>query len=80
MTTSKVSVSLDPAVTARAREDVAAGKATSVSDWLNQAARSRVERDDLSGVLAEIFEASGGPLTEHELVDARARLADTERR
>jgi hypothetical protein len=53
MGASKVSVSLDPAVAQRARDDVAAGKAKSLSAWLNEAGRARLERDDLSGVLAD---------------------------
>jgi hypothetical protein len=74
MTASKVSVSLDPIVAERAREDIAAGRAKSLSAWLNEAGRARVERDDLSSVLAEIFSASGGPLSDEELTSARARL------
>jgi hypothetical protein len=80
MTAPKVSVSLDPVVAERARADIAAGKAKSLSAWLNEAGRARVERDDLSSVLAEIFDASGGPLSEQELTDARARLAAAQRR
>ncbi|HEY1565875.1 MAG TPA: hypothetical protein VGF68_02610 [Solirubrobacteraceae bacterium] len=80
MTASKVSVSLDPVVVERAREDIAAGKANSLSAWLNEAGRARVERDDLSNVLAEIFDASGGPLSEQELTNARARLAEAQPR
>jgi hypothetical protein len=79
MTASKVSVSLDPVVAERAREDIAAGKAKSLSAWLNEAGRARVERDDLSSVLAEIFDASGGPLSEQELTSARVRLAEAQR-
>lgn len=79
MTASKVSISLDPVVAARAREDIAAGRAKSLSAWLNEAGRARVEHDDLSSVLAEIFAASGGPLTEKELMSARARLAEAQR-
>jgi hypothetical protein len=80
MTVSKVSVSLDPVVAERAREDIAAGKAKSLSAWLNEAGRARVERDDLSVVLADIFDASGGPLSEQELASARTRLADAQPR
>lgn len=74
MTVSKVSISLDPVVAERAREDIAAGRAKSLSAWLNEAGRARIERDDLSTVLAEIFHATGGPLSEQELADARAHL------
>jgi hypothetical protein len=79
MTAAKVSVSLDRVVVERAREDIAAGKAKSLSAWLNEAGRARVERDDLSSVLSEIFDATGGPLSEQELTSARARLAEAQR-
>jgi len=80
MTVAKVTVSLDPAVAERARQDVAEGKAKSVSAWLNDAARARVEGQDLAVVLAELFDDTGGPLTEQELAQARQRLALAEQR
>jgi hypothetical protein len=80
MTVAKVTVSLDPAVAERARRDVAEGKAKSVSAWLNDAARARVEGQDLAVVLAELFDDTGGPLTEQELAQARQRLALAEQR
>jgi len=80
MTVAKVTVSLDPAVAQRARQDVADGRAKSVSAWLNDAGRARVEGEDLAVVLAELFDDTGGPLTEHELADARERLALAEQR
>ncbi len=80
MTVSKVTVSLDPAVAERARRDVAEGKAKSVSAWLNDAGRARVDGDDLAVVLAELFDDTGGPLTEQELAQARQRLALAEQR
>jgi hypothetical protein len=78
MTSSKVSISLDSAVVERARADIAAGRARSLSAWLNEAGRARAEREDLSAVLAEIFESSGGPVSEQELSDARQRLAEAD--
>lgn len=80
MTVAKVTVSLDPAVAERARQDVAEGKAKSVSAWLNDAAHARVEAQDLAAVLAELFDDTGGPLTEQELARARQRLALAEQR
>ena len=80
MTVSKVTVSLDPAVAERARQDVAAGKAKSVSAWLNDAGRARADGEDLAIVLAELFDDTGGPLTEQELAQARQRLALAEQR
>jgi len=80
MTVSKVTVSLDPAVAERARQDVAEGKAKSVSAWLNDAGRARADGEDLALVLAELFDDTGGPLTEQELAQARQRLALAEQR
>jgi hypothetical protein len=80
MTVSKMTVSLDPAVAERARQDVENGRAKSVSAWLNDAARARMDGEDLAIVLAELFEDTGGPLTEHELAQARERLALAEQR
>lgn len=80
MTASKVSISLDPAVAERARADIAAGRAKSLSAWLNDAARVRLERDELGDVLAEILDSTGGPLAPEELAAARRRLAEAEPR
>ena len=80
MTVEKVTVSLDPAVAERARRDVAAGKAKSLSAWLNEAGRARAEGEDLAAVLAELFVETGGPVTEQELSHARQRLAMAENR
>ena len=78
MTVSKLTVSLDSEIAERARRDVADGKAKSVSAWLNDAARDRMEDEDLATVLAELFAATGGPLTEAELTRARQRLTRAE--
>ncbi len=80
MTVTKVTVSLDPAVAERARRDVGEGKAKSLSAWLNDAGRARVEGEDLAQVLAELFDETGGPLTDEELSRARQRLALAEQR
>jgi hypothetical protein len=79
MTVTKVTVSLDPVVAEQARRDVAEGRAKSLSAWLNDAGRARVEGEDLAHVLADLFEATGGPVTEDELARARQRLALAER-
>jgi hypothetical protein len=79
MHATKVTVTLDPAVAARARQDVTEGKAKSVSAWLNEAGRARAEGDDLAAVLADLFDDTGGRPTEHELAQARERLALAER-
>jgi len=75
MTVVKVTVSLEPAVAERARRDIADGKAKSLSAWLNEAGRARVEGEDLAEVLADLFDETGGPPTKQELDRARRRLA-----
>jgi Arc/MetJ-type ribon-helix-helix transcriptional regulator len=80
MTVTKVTVSLDPAVADRAKRDVAAGKAKSLSSWLNEAARAHVEREDLGAVLAELLNETGGPLSGTEVAEAKTRLAAADRR
>lgn len=79
MTVTKVTVSLDPAVADRAKKDVAAGRAKSLSSWLNEAARAHVEREDLAAVLAELLDETGGPPSQAELAEAQARLAGANR-
>lgn len=79
MTVRKVTVSLDVVVAERARRDVAEGRAKSVSAWLNDAGRARTESEDLAQVLADLFDETGGPITEDELARARQRLALAER-
>ena len=80
MTVSKVTVSLDPAVAHRARQDVAEGRAKSVSTWLNEAGQARMEGEDLAAVLTDIVNETGGAPSEEELDRARRRLALAERR
>jgi Arc/MetJ-type ribon-helix-helix transcriptional regulator len=74
MTVTKVTVSLDPAVADRARQAVAAGRAKSVSSWLNDAAKAHVEHEDLEVVLTELLDEAGGPPSEDELSAAATRL------
>jgi Arc/MetJ-type ribon-helix-helix transcriptional regulator len=80
MTVTKVTVSLDPAVADRAKRDVAAGRAKSLSSWLNEAARAHVEREDLDAVLAGLLDETGGPPSEQELAEAETRLNTADRR
>lgn len=79
MTVTKVTVSLDPAVIDRAKRDVAAGRAKSLSAWLNEAARAQVEREDLEAVLAQLLDETGGPPSQAELADAERRLTANQR-
>ncbi|MGH9225074.1 MAG: hypothetical protein ACRD2W_15145 [Acidimicrobiales bacterium] len=80
MTVTKMTVSLDPDVAERAKRDVAAGKAKSVSSWINEAAKARMEREDLELVLAELLDEAGGPPSLAELGEASGRLASADRR
>lgn len=75
MTVTKVTVSLDAAVADRARQDVATGRAKSLSAWLNEAAKSHVEEEDLGAVLADLLDETGGPITREELAGAEQRLS-----
>ena len=79
MTVRKVTVSLDPAVAEQALQDVADGRAKSLSAWLNEAGRARVERESLAAVLADLFDQTGGPITHDELQRAEQRLAEADR-
>lgn len=79
MTVTKVTVSLDPAVAHRAKQDVAAGRAKSLSAWLNEAAKSHVEQEDLGAVLADLLDETGGPITQEELAGAEKRLSRARR-
>ncbi|MGH9155127.1 MAG: hypothetical protein ACRD1K_04605 [Acidimicrobiales bacterium] len=80
MTVTKMTVSLDPDVADRAKRDVAAGRAKSVSSWINEAAKARIEREDLEFVLAELLNEAGGPPSVAELAEAAGRLSIADRR
>ncbi|CAN5791538.1 hypothetical protein BH23ACT2_BH23ACT2_06650 [soil metagenome] len=62
-------------VLAAAEADVATGRATSVSAWVADAMATKAGAESLAEVLADIAEASGGPLSKDELAWARERLA-----
>jgi hypothetical protein len=57
-------------VLAAAEEEVAAGKAASLSAWVDQAMEEKARREDLAALLAEM-RAENGPASEDE--DAWAR-------
>lgn len=80
VTVIKVTVSLDPAVADRAKQDVTAGRAKSLSSWLNEAARAHVERQDLAAVLSELLDETGGPPSDIDLAEAETRLTVADRR
>lgn len=49
-----------------------------MSAWLNDAGRAKAEGEDLAAVFADLFDQTGGPVTEQELTVARRRLASIE--
>jgi hypothetical protein len=69
----RVTVRLDPAVAEQAVRDIAAGRSASLSDWIHEAAHSKVRADVLTRLLTDLLEQTGGPLTENETDTARGR-------
>jgi Arc/MetJ-type ribon-helix-helix transcriptional regulator len=77
MATKKVTITLDDADLKKIRDLVAAGKAPSVSGFLQHAAA--VALNDVAGwgaLLAEALEQTGGPVTRRERAWADAILAE----
>ncbi len=70
MQRSRLTVTVRPEVLAAAEEDVAAGRAKSVSAWVDGAMEEKARRDDLVALLAEM-RAEIGPATPED--DAWAR-------
>ena len=70
MQRSRVTVTVRPQVLAVAEEEVAAGRASSLSAWVDQAMEEKARREQLAGLLAEM-RAENGAATEQE--DAWAR-------
>lgn len=62
---SRVTVTVRPEVLAAAAEEVAAGRSSSVSAWVDQAMEEKTRREDLAGLLAEM-RAENGTATEEE--------------
>jgi predicted transcriptional regulator len=67
----KISISLDDDLYQRLR--IAAGK-KGVSAWLAETAAARLRREILRGVVDEIVEETGRPITEQEREEARRWL------
>jgi hypothetical protein len=70
MQRSRVTVTVRQHILAAAEEEVAAGRATSLSAWVDQAIEEKIRREDLVGLLAEM-RSENGRATEDE--DAWAR-------
>jgi Arc/MetJ-type ribon-helix-helix transcriptional regulator len=64
--TEKIAISLPRNVAERTRRAVSQGHAASVSAYIVKALEEKVKLDELSALLAEMLEESGGPLTKAE--------------
>ncbi|MGH9077931.1 MAG: hypothetical protein ACRDY0_10850 [Acidimicrobiales bacterium] len=73
MQRSRVTVTVRPEVLAAALEEVAAGRASSVSSWVDQAMEEKARREELAVMLAEMH-AENGPATPDEDTWARQVL------
>ena len=80
MTKSKIAVTLPPALVARARRAVRAGRADSVSAYIAAALEEKTKLDDLADMLAQMLADTGGPLTESERRTADEALGVTRRK
>jgi hypothetical protein len=65
-TTAKLAISLPKEVAEQACRAVRQGHATSLSAYIASALEKRVMLDDLSSLLDEMLDASGGPMTAAE--------------
>ena len=72
----KIAITIDPEVLARVRLAVEAGRARSVSGYVERAVVGQLAAEtDFDAILAEIFEATGGQPTDEERAAARRLLA-----
>ena len=62
----KIAVTLPQEVVDGVRRIVAEGRADSVSAYIAQAVEKRLGEDDFAGLLDDMLQASGGPLTDDE--------------
>ena len=65
--TEKIAISLPKGIAERTRNAVRRGHAASVSAYVVKALEEKVKLDELSTLLAEMLEESGGPLTAGEV-------------
>ena len=73
----RLTASVDPEQLAAAREAVAAGRAASVSAWVNEAMRRQAEIESKLAVWERFFaayEAEHGVITEEEMREARRSM------
>lgn len=67
MQRSRVTVTVRQEVLAAAEEEVAAGRASSVSSWVDQAMEEKARREELAILLAEMRAENGSATQEEEL-------------
>jgi antitoxin ParD1/3/4 len=74
MTTSKIAVSLPAELVDQAQRAVAEGRAASVSAYVARALEEQAKLDDLSSLLQEMLQETGGPLSAAERDEADRAL------
>ncbi|HHH11258.1 MAG TPA: toxin-antitoxin system antitoxin subunit [Sorangium sp.] len=77
MTTAKIAVSLPFGLLTRVRRAVARGEAASVSAYVAAALTHKTKLDDLSQLLGEMLNETGGALTDDERRQADKKLGVT---
>lgn len=67
----KIAITIDPDVLDRVRSEVEAGPLRSVSAYIEHAVTNQLTaEDDFDSMLAEMLEATGGPMTDEEMTAA----------
>ncbi|MGH2915993.1 MAG: hypothetical protein ACRDMX_13495 [Solirubrobacteraceae bacterium] len=66
MRRSRVTVTVHPEVLATAEEEVAAGRSSSVSAWVDEAMQEKARREDLVALLGEMRAENGKATTEED--------------
>ena len=79
-TKERLTVTVDPDLVAAGNQAVAAGLATSLSAWVNEALTARADQDRRLAALAELvagYEADHGEITEAEIAAQERRDRET---
>ena len=80
MTREKIAVTLPRPLVANARRAVKQGRAESVSAYVASAMAEKAKLDDLKGLLDEMLQETGGPMTSEERREAEAMVGLRPRR
>ena len=74
----KITITIDSDVLARVKSEVPTGRLRSVSAYIEHAVVNQLmAEEDFASMLAETFQATGGPLTDEERAEARRILHGT---